>query len=232
MCATWFAPSDEASQRRKPPNVLRSLFPKPVGSRPRGGKFRTGVPGCWPREIAGFGDRSHALIRTTREPPSAAWRAGGAAHSRTVNDEARDPQFPLEVRGLRKSGRQDLNLRPLGPEAASPMVDGVGPSGTGADPLAISGAASGPLPDGVARNGPDRTESWAPVGQAPRLLGVERLLTVREVAALLGVSRATVCSAAEKRTLPHIRIGMLIRFRREDVMASRIGAGATLIQVP
>jgi excisionase family DNA binding protein len=130
------------------------------------------------------------------------------------------------------SGRQDSNLRPLGPEGASPLVDGLGPSGTGTDSKDSSAPGSGSPPDGVARNGSDRTESWAPVGQAPRLLGVERLLTVREVAALLGVSRATVYSAAEKRTLPHIRIGMLIRFRREDVMASRIGAGATLIQVP
>jgi excisionase family DNA binding protein len=109
-----------------------------------------------------------------------------------------------------------LNLRPLGPEAASPLVDGLGPSGTGPDSLDVSGGGSGSPPDGVARNGPDRTECWAPVGRTPHLLGVERLLTVKEVAALLGVCRATVYGMIERRELPHLRHGSLIRIPRED----------------
>lgn len=104
-----------------------------------------------------------------------------------------------------------MKLRPLGPEGASPLVDGLGPSGTGPDSLDIPWPGSGLPPDGVARDGPDRTESWAPVGRAPPLLGVERLLTVMQVAALLGVCRATVYAMVERGELPHLRFGAVIR---------------------
>ncbi len=95
---------------------------------------------------------------------------------------------------------------------------GVGPSDTGPDSLDIPSARSGSLPDGVARNGPDRTESWAPVGRASLLLGVERLLTVKEVATLLGVCRATIYSMGERGDLSHLRLGSLIRFRPEALL--------------
>ncbi len=117
-----------------------------------------------------------------------------------------------------------MNLRPLGPEGASPLVDGLGPSGSGPDRLDIFSAASGLAPDGVARNGPDRTESWAPVGRAALLPGVETLLTVTQVAALLGVCRATVYSMVERGELPHLRLGGLIRFRPEDLAAVLVRA--------
>jgi excisionase family DNA binding protein len=116
-----------------------------------------------------------------------------------------------------ESGRQDLNLRPLGPEGASPSVDGLAQSGTRPDSHHISSAASDALPDGVARKGPDRTESWAPVGRASAVLGVEHLLSVRQVAALLGVCRATVYAMVSRAVLPHVRVGNLIRFQSEDV---------------
>ncbi len=110
-----------------------------------------------------------------------------------------------------------MNLRPLGPEAASLLVDGVGPSGNWSDSLANSDAGADLLPDGVSRNGPDRPESWAPVGRASVALGVERLPTVRQVAALLGVCRATVYGMVERGELPHLRLGSLIRVRAKDL---------------
>ncbi len=113
-----------------------------------------------------------------------------------------------------------MNLRPLGPEAASPLVDGLGPSGTGPDSLAISDAGSGSAPEGVARNGQDGIESWAPVGRASLVFGVERLLTVRQVAARLNVCRATIYSMVERGDLPRIRIGNTVRFTQADLVAA------------
>jgi excisionase family DNA binding protein len=127
--------------------------------------------------------------------------------------------FANETRGF-KSGRQDLNLRPLGPEAASSFVDGLGLSSTGADSQDISGAGSSSLPDGVGRDGPIRTESWAPVGRPPLLLGVELLLTVKQVAVLLGVCRATVYAMVERGELPHVRLGGLVRIRPDELTAA------------
>jgi excisionase family DNA binding protein len=45
----------------------------------------------------------------------------------------------------------------------------------------------------------------------------EKLLTVRDVAALLGVCRATVYSMAERGTLPHVRIGGSVRVHPTDL---------------
>ncbi|MFT3914873.1 MAG: helix-turn-helix domain-containing protein [Anaeromyxobacteraceae bacterium] len=44
------------------------------------------------------------------------------------------------------------------------------------------------------------------------MLGVDRLLTVREVAARLNVCRATVYSMVERGELPHVRVGNAVRF--------------------
>jgi excisionase family DNA binding protein len=46
---------------------------------------------------------------------------------------------------------------------------------------------------------------------------IEQLLTVRQVAAMLGVCTATVYSWAASGALPHIRIVNVIRVRRADV---------------
>jgi excisionase family DNA binding protein len=48
---------------------------------------------------------------------------------------------------------------------------------------------------------------------------IEQLLTVREVAQLLGVCRATVYKWAATRVLPHVRIVNVIRVRGKDLDA-------------
>lgn len=45
----------------------------------------------------------------------------------------------------------------------------------------------------------------------------EPLMSVREVAAFLSVSKSMVYKLAEQEALPAVRIGRLIRFRRRDV---------------
>src|SRR6266849_4856193 len=49
--------------------------------------------------------------------------------------------------------------------------------------------------------------------------GTERLLTVRQVAARLGVCAATVYKWTADGTLPHVRIVNVIRFRPADLAA-------------
>ena len=46
---------------------------------------------------------------------------------------------------------------------------------------------------------------------------IEQLLTVRHVAQLLGVCRATVYKWAASGLLPHVRIVNVVRVRREDL---------------
>jgi excisionase family DNA binding protein len=48
---------------------------------------------------------------------------------------------------------------------------------------------------------------------------MQPLMTVKEVAAYLNVNPMTVYRAVETDTLPHLRLGRAIRFRREDVDA-------------
>lgn len=47
----------------------------------------------------------------------------------------------------------------------------------------------------------------------------DRLLTAEEVAEILGVSPEWVYDAARERRLPCIRIGRIVRFRREAIEA-------------
>jgi excisionase family DNA binding protein len=49
---------------------------------------------------------------------------------------------------------------------------------------------------------------------------VERLLTVRQVAARLHACRATIYSMVERGDLPHIRIGNAVRFAPSDLVAA------------
>ena len=51
-------------------------------------------------------------------------------------------------------------------------------------------------------------------------LGVDHLLTVKEVAARLHVCRATIYSLVERGHLPHIRIGNALRFDAVELAAA------------
>ena len=50
-------------------------------------------------------------------------------------------------------------------------------------------------------------------------LGVDRLLTVADVAQLLNVSERTVRRQTASGVLPHVRIGSIPRYRLERVLA-------------
>jgi excisionase family DNA binding protein len=73
--------------------------------------------------------------------------------------------------------------------------------------------------DTVAPNGYGETPFGAPVVRdpPPDPGPHERLLTVREVAALLGVSTALICRLCERNELRSLRIGGALRFQEEAV---------------
>jgi excisionase family DNA binding protein len=54
--------------------------------------------------------------------------------------------------------------------------------------------------------------------------GADNLLTVREVAARLSVSTATVYKLAERGELPHVRVSNALRFEPAE-LASFVAAG-------
>ena len=140
------------------------------------------------------------------------------------NKTARETEeIPLQFRGL-KSGRQDLNLRPLGPESASGES---APVHTEPHPLANLVKTEGFEASGVHTasqevhaNSPSLSPP-CPREQLTELFTSERLLTVGEVAHLLGVCRATAYRLVEIGKLPHLRIVNSIRIRAEDLQLLR-----------
>lgn len=48
---------------------------------------------------------------------------------------------------------------------------------------------------------------------------MSKLLTTREVADMLGVGISSVKDRVRERTLPHVRVGRCLRFRRESILA-------------
>jgi excisionase family DNA binding protein len=54
---------------------------------------------------------------------------------------------------------------------------------------------------------------------SPSFSPPEALLSVRQVATVLGVHRATIYKLAESGALPCVRVGESIRFRPEDLKA-------------
>jgi excisionase family DNA binding protein len=133
----------------------------------------------------------------------------------------------------KKSGRQDLNLRPPAPESSPAASDGLGPAGLASQPSAIpQGEVSSNL-DGVSGIGPDVRKFGAPVvrnfgplpdgssqgvgGPFRRRRDLGELLTVREVAARLKVSRATVYRLVDEELLERIWIDGSIRIPEASV---------------
>ena len=118
------------------------------------------------------------------------------------NDEGRDPS--VSHAELRPSGRQDLNLRSLGPENPPGVSDTVGSRPIATDVSTTTGGdGSGPSDTDPLH----RLESAASgTIQAQRTLGAARLLTVREVAERLRVSRATVYRLVAEGRIPAMRV--------------------------
>ncbi|WP_414654221.1 helix-turn-helix domain-containing protein [Hyalangium sp.] len=138
---------------------------------------------------------------------------------------------PRNSRAFGWSGRQDLNLRPLGPEQRPGASEG-GSRGAFilSNPLesfSSPGATREPLVHGFAPVCTNSATRALPVGEPngsevpPRLEGPHgaRLLTVEEVARYLGVSRATVYKLCSEGRLPHLRVSNAIRFRPSDIGA-------------
>jgi excisionase family DNA binding protein len=120
------------------------------------------------------------------------------------------------IKSLRQSGRQDLNLRPLGPELDSACSDGLASGGIGTQALDIIGSAEPVDPSNGIGATPDQRPFVPPV--SPRNVELpERLLTVREVADHLRVCPATVYKLCDADELAHVRISNAIRVAPSDL---------------
>ena len=100
-----------------------------------------------------------------------------------------------------------MNLRPLGPEGPNADPRGVVPGHMGSHPLDNTGVEGGASSHTVAPPPPLAT----PLGALMVRDAVGPLLTVREVAARLRVSRATVYRLVQDGALPVLRVSNSIR---------------------
>ena len=100
-----------------------------------------------------------------------------------------------------------MNLRPLGQEGPQADPHGVAPGHLASYPVDNTGAEGSAGSHTVAPVPPDATPFGALVVQAEP----GDLLTVREVAALLRVSRATVYRLVQAGSVPVLRISNSIR---------------------
>jgi len=116
---------------------------------------------------------------------------------------------------FKESGRQDLNLRPLRPEGARALVDGVASHVTDSHPLDRSRAGRGVLPDTLAPAGTATIPRGEPLVTGP--VALERLLTAAEVAVRLRVCRATAYALCDRGELPHVRVSNAIRITPADL---------------
>ena len=125
-------------------------------------------------------------------------------------DEAPDRlAFAKKIRGLQKSGRLDLNQRPLAPQACPEAAQASSTLPNAAEPF-----RSAPLP---AVQGSQRFVTIHRDFATNLLPAIEQILTVRQVAQFLGVCTATVYKWAAEGVLPHVRIVNVIRIRPEDL---------------
>jgi excisionase family DNA binding protein len=130
--------------------------------------------------------------------------------AKNLKGEGRDPiGNPMQIAAFQKSGRLDLNQRPLAPEAA---------------PEAAQPSSTLPNPSESFRSAPlravQRSQRFVTSHRdfATNLLPpIEQFLTVRQVVQFLGVCTATVYKWATEGVLPHVRIVNVIRIRPEDL---------------
>jgi excisionase family DNA binding protein len=146
--------------------------------------------------------------------PGAAARAPAAKPSRWApvgrpaspdKKKAADPEgIPSKISGLRMSGRQDSNLRPLGPEGSPPGSDTVGSGPMATDVPAFTGDGAGERSD---TDRPIRSgQAGSVTFQAQHTLSTSHLLTIREVADRLRVCRATVYRLIAEGRIPAVRV--------------------------
>src|SRR5712691_4403328 len=118
-------------------------------------------------------------------------------------------QIQSEIRGLQWSGRLDLNQRPLAPQ---PAQEAAQPSSALYNPSESFAAASVP-----AVQGSQGSTTFSRNFATNLLPPIEQLLSVCQVAKLLGVCTATVYRWAADCVLPHVRIVNVVRVRPEDL---------------
>ena len=113
-----------------------------------------------------------------------------------------------------KSGRQDLNLRPLGPEISGAGSHRVARTPTAAQVAGSTRAGSSSRSYPVASDRPSSIGSCTFSAQNPE--SVPQFLTVREVAERLRVCRATVYRMVDEGRLPAVRVSSgAVRIRAE-----------------
>jgi excisionase family DNA binding protein len=155
-------------------------------------------------------------------PAPAALLCGVTAADR--KKEAAGPPAEAErSSGLRMSGRQDLNLRPLGPERPRGVSHDVTQGATDSHPVDLVGGAPAA---GSHREAPiayETTPFGAPVARLGR--GTDAWIGPAEVAARLKVSRATVYGLVKSGVLQSRRVGLQIRIPISALEAFLAGGG-------
>ncbi len=123
-----------------------------------------------------------------------------------------------------------MNLRPPGPEGAQTESHGIAEAGFGSQPAETIQEEQASILDPVAQNGSVETQFGAPVvRELPPDPGPhERLITVRVVAARLGLSSASVYKLFQRGELRGMRIAGAIRFSPQviDEYVTRCAANA------
>jgi len=126
-----------------------------------------------------------------------------------------------ELAALDWSGRQDLNLRPPGPERVSGSCDGLTLSGTASHPRDTTADVDPANPLSGRRD--TRYEAGFVPTVSPRfrskLVLPEQLLTVRGAAKRLRISRASLYRLCAQNRVAHVRVGNAIRFTPADIAA-------------
>ena len=121
----------------------------------------------------------------------------------------------------RWSGRQDLNLRPPGPERLSGSCDGIALPGTASHRHDITADLDPAHPLNGSRDTPCEA-GFVPTVSPPRrakLILPERLLSVREAAERLSISRASLYKLCAQNQVAYVRVGNAIRFALADLDA-------------
>jgi len=128
-------------------------------------------------------------------------------------------RIPAQFRRDSWSGRQDLNLRPPGPERALEEFHRIPSAGTPEQPSENTGEQEASTVDTVSLLPLVETPVGAPVvRELPPDPGPhERLLTVRQVATRLGVSSALVYKLCQRNLLRGLRIGGALRFQLQAI---------------
>jgi excisionase family DNA binding protein len=168
------------------------------------------------QDIADSVDVVDALERAASRELEAAIRGAGGPESfwqfSIPKDEASDrPDNVRKIKGLYESGRLDLNQRPLAPQ---PAPEAAQPSSSLPNPS----ESFAPAPDPSVQ-GSQGSTTFRKTFATNLLPPIEQLLSVRQVANLLGVCTATVYKWAAQGVLPHVRIINVIRIRPQDLSA-------------